>query len=28
VPLLKATVHQVMWNKLLEYKASWIKEPI
>jgi 1-acyl-sn-glycerol-3-phosphate acyltransferase len=28
VALLKASVHQVMWNKLLEYKASWIKEPI
>jgi 1-acyl-sn-glycerol-3-phosphate acyltransferase len=28
VALLKTSVHQVMWNKLLEYKASWIKEPI
>jgi 1-acyl-sn-glycerol-3-phosphate acyltransferase len=28
VALLKASVHQVMWNRLLEYKASWIKEPI
>jgi 1-acyl-sn-glycerol-3-phosphate acyltransferase len=25
---LKTTVHQLMWNKLVAYNASWIKEPV
>ncbi|HUP13881.1 MAG TPA: lysophospholipid acyltransferase family protein [Niastella sp.] len=28
VPQLKETVRQMMWDKLIEYKASWIQEPI
>lgn len=26
LPRLKAKVHRIMWEKLVEYKASWIKE--
>ncbi|HUQ97260.1 MAG TPA: lysophospholipid acyltransferase family protein [Chitinophagaceae bacterium] len=28
VKQLKETVHQIMWQKLVEYNASWIQEPI
>jgi 1-acyl-sn-glycerol-3-phosphate acyltransferase len=28
VALLKEHVHNIMWEKLVAYKASWIKEPI